>query len=146
MGYLNLASYEKLVAKRKTGSIGFASDSFSYKADRTLTLGKNASGTTLHVYLKDSVLHAHEYLELPDGRYFTVTWLEGTISPIALSPSFYAIPLATDEMFADLMVRFSHPLDFAEWRSGANLAGENFDGFFGRIVKLNPETHPERFS
>lgn len=145
MGYLDLASYEEMIAKRKTGSIGFAADSFADKADRTLTLGKNSSGTILHVFIKDHVLYAHEYLELPGGDFFTVTWLEGTISPTALSPSYYAVPVVTDEEFADLMLRFSHPLGFAEWKSMVNQADESPAGYFGRIIQMDPTTNPERF-
>jgi hypothetical protein len=136
VGYLDLYSYEKLVAKRKTAPIGFSVDSLSYKTNRTLTLGKNQNGAALHVFIKDSVLHAHEYLEFPGGDYFTVSWHSGTISPAVLNPSFYAIPLATDEEFAELMLRFSHPLEFAEWNAGVNMVEEQVSGYFGRIFRM----------
>lgn len=143
MGYLDLASYEALQKKRKTAPIGFSVDSLSYKTDRTLTLGKNQNGATLHVFIKDGVLHAHEYLELPGpihgsgSDFFTVSWHSGTISPAVLNPSFYAIPVATDEEFAELMLRFSHPLEFAEWNAGVNLVDENISGYFGRIFRMD---------
>lgn len=135
MGYLDQTAYDKLVAKRKTAPIGFSVDSLPDKRDRTLTLGKNQNGAALHVFIKDRVLHAHEYVEFPDGDYFTVTWRSGTISPATLNPSFYAIPLATDEEFAELMLRFSHPLEFAEWNSGANMIDPLVSGYFGRIFR-----------
>lgn len=142
MGYLDLASYEALQKRRKTTIIGLSIDSLSYKTDRTLTLGKNQNGATLHVFIKDGVLHAHEYLELPGingsgSDYFTVSWHSGTISPAVLNPSFYTIPLATDEEFAELMLRFSHPLEFAEWNAGVNLVDENISGYFGRIFRMD---------
>lgn len=141
MTYLDQASYEKMLAKRKVAPIGLSVDSLSNKADRTLTHGKNQNGAALHVFIKDGVLHAHEYLELPGevsgSDYFTVSFHSGTIVASVLNPSFYAIPLATDVEFAELMLRVSHPLDFAEWNAGANQVDELVSGYFGRIFRMD---------
>lgn len=142
MVYFDQASYEKMLAKRKMTPVGLSVDSLAYKADRTLTLGKNQNGATLHVFIKDGVLHAHEYLELPGklpgsgSDYFTVSFHSGTVPASVLNPSFYAIPLATDVEFAALMLQFSHPLDFAEWNAGVNQVDELVSGYFGRIFRM----------
>jgi hypothetical protein len=138
--YLDLASYEALQKKRKTAPIGISVDSLSYKTARTLTLGKNQNGAVLHVFIKDGVLHAHEYLEMP-GKfpgtdYITVSFHSGSILAAVLCPSSYAIPKATDTEFAELMLRFGYPLDFAEWNSSVNNPDENISGYFGIIFRM----------
>lgn len=139
MGYLDLASYEELQKKRKTTPVGISVESLYYKTDRTLTLGKNHNGAVLHVFIKDGVLTAHEYLEMP-GKfpgtdYITVSFSSGTILPATLSPSLYAIPKATDLEFASVMLNLGHPLEFAKWESSVNNPDENIWGYYGLIAR-----------
>lgn len=131
MGYLDLASYEKLVEKQTNEPVTISVESLEYKTDRTLTLGKNSNGTTLHVFIKDGVLHAHEYVEFPTEDYFTVTWLTGDVQLTALRPSYYAIPQATDAEFAELLLSLNHGLEFSEWRAEVNNVDESISGYFG---------------
>lgn len=139
MGYLDLASFEELEKKRKSTPVVLSADSFSYKTDRTLTIGKNFSGAVLHVFIKDRVLHAHEYFEAPgkfaDTDYITTSFRKGSLSVSELNPKFYAIPKATDQEFAELMLRFSDPLSFTKWDSSENNPIENISGYYGNIFQ-----------
>lgn len=136
MTYLDRESYGKLVAKRRTAYIGVSLATLKDKTDRTLTLGMNSNGAALHVYIKDSVLYTHEYLEVPDGNPVTVTCLCGIVSPAALSPTFYAIPSATDAEFAELMLILNHPLDLAGYDTSVNNVKQNKNGYFGLIWSM----------
>lgn len=136
MGYLDLASYEKLVEKQTNEPVTISVESLGYKTDRTLTLGKNGNGTTLHVFIKGGVLHAHEYVEFPTEDYFTVSWFEGNVELTRLRPSYYAIPVATDEEFAELMLSMNHGLEFSAWQAEVNKVDESISGYFGSTVRL----------
>lgn len=136
MGYLTRTAYDKLTQARTASAIGISADSFETQSNRTLTLGKNHNGATLHVFLKDGRLYAHEYLTYAAGDYLSFTILSGTIDITAVRPSAYAIPIATDQEFAELMLRSLNPLRFAEWDSSANFAeGAFFPGYLGEIFE-----------
>lgn len=136
MGYLDLDSYEKLIEKQTNEPVTISVDLLKDKTDRTLTLGKNANGTTLHVFIKDGILHAHEYAEFPNEDYFTVTWFAGDVKLTSVRPTYYAIPRATDAEFAALMLSMNHGLEFAEWYAEVNKVDESTSGYFGVIRRL----------
>lgn len=135
MGYLDRDSYEKLVAKQESEPVVVTVDSLNDKTDRTLTFGKNVNGTTIHVFIKDGVLHAHEYVEFPSEDYFTVNWVSSEVPLNLLRPSFYAVPEVTDTEFAELMRSLNHGLAFSAW--GSQLVMEYVSGYFGSIRRAD---------
>lgn len=136
MTYLDEDSYGKLIEKQTNDPVTISIESLKNKTDRTLTLGKNANGTTLHVFIKDGVLYSHEYVEFPNEDFFTVTWKSGDIQLPALRPSYYAIPRATDAEFAELILSMNHGLEFTEWSADLNKVTEDAFGYFGIIRRL----------
>lgn len=133
MGYLDRESYEELVEKQESAPVVVSIDALTDKTNRTLTFGKNASGTTLHVFVKDGLLHSHEYVEFPSEDYFTVSLVSGFLQLDSLRPSFYAIPEVTDAEFAELMYSLGRGLTFAAW--GSQLVLEDISGYFGSTVQ-----------
>lgn len=133
MGYLDLATYEKLVERQKSEARTISADLLEFRGDRTLTLGKNSNGTTIHVFLQDRKLCLHEYVELNNGDGFTVNWVTDNVLLSAARPSFYALPRATDEEFAELMFSLNYGLTFTEYFTKANDVSRNAAGYFGLI-------------
>lgn len=135
MTYLDRESYDKLMEKQESKPIIVTIDALNDKSDRTLTFGRNVNAATLHVFIKDGILHSHEYVEWPGEEYFTVNWSTGDLQVELLRPSFYAVPEVTDAEFSELMFLLNHRLTFAEW--GSQLVIEDVSGYFGSIVRAD---------
>lgn len=131
MPYLDRLARDYVVAQGRNSHRNLSVRDFKDQTDRTLTLGKCADGTTLHVYLQAGFLFAHNYLE--DRKDISGACLSGMIAVSDLAPDFYVIPRATDAEFAELMLGYGESLLLGDWDAVENKVEDSDTGYYGRI-------------
>jgi hypothetical protein len=133
MPYLDRVDRDEMMTRKRHRRPKLSVFSFADQSDRTLTLGRNDDGAVIHVYIKNHLLYAHKYFEQETGEFITVVCFVGLIDPLILQPDVYAIPRATDCLFAETMITESLPLKFLEWDAKENQIQDSDSGYFGHI-------------
>lgn len=145
MTYFNLASYEKLIEKQAAAVPSVSVEMLADKTDRTLLLGSNSNGSTVHVFIKDGVLQFHEYAELDSENFYSITRISNGHVPMKIARPMVAFPRATDEEFAELMFSFHYGLSFCSFYSPTNQNVEQDEsGYFGLTGEVSPAGYPLR--
>lgn len=133
MPYLDRLARDYVVAQGRNSHRNLSARDFKDQTDRTLTLGKCADGSTLHVYLQMGLLFAYNYVE--DRKGARGDCLSGMIAVSDLAPDIYVIPRATDAEFAELMLGYSESLPLIDWDAAENKIEESATGYYGQVWK-----------
>lgn len=131
MPYLDRLARDYVVEQGRNSHRNLSARDFKDKTDRTLTLGKCADGSTLHVYLQMGLLFAYNYVE--DRKGARGDCLSGMIAVSDLAPDIYVIPRATDAEFAELMLGYSESLPLIDWDAAENKIEESATGYYGQV-------------
>lgn len=131
MPYLDRLSRDDVVTRGRDARQKISSFDFQDRTDRTLTLGQNDDGTTLHVYIQLGVLYSHKYYA--DREDIAGACFGGEIDTEFLAPDLVVTPRATDSEFAEMMIARYAPLRLADWDSEDNKVEDSDTGYYGRV-------------